>query len=126
ACGEALGFEVAQRPIVDDSIGGREEPGEKFLARRGAEIQRDAALAGVEVEVEGTGFSGRNSIGERPEVAQPATARRLDFYDVGTEISEQLRAEAAGDAGGEVDDTRPFESRHGSPPRLGLPPRRCG
>ncbi len=113
---EGQGFQPSGREVGDEKVGLIGEPAKPIPWSFVVQIEKDAALAGVVVEELTAPLSVGPVAGERPQRPARITVRRLDLYDVGPQVGEELRAKRTGDAFGHFDDAkvrkRPF--RHGS------------
>jgi hypothetical protein len=107
------------RTVGHDDVVGRDEAAERDAPVLALEVERDAALAGVEVQERGAGFGLRRAVREGPLPPQRvADTGALHFHDVGAEVAEQLGAVGTTDAGGQLE--HPFaRERAGARPVRG-------
>ena len=117
--GERAGAEV-----LDDGVGPRGEAAQDALPTFGLEVEREAALPGVEVEEEPAALGMRLVVGEGAGAPRGVAAvGPLDLDHVGAVVAEQLGAVRAGDPLREVEDAQTVEGarahRCSFRPRLG-------
>src|SRR5215212_3271294 len=91
-------MQPARRLALDEDIGVCDEIQECRAAGFSIEVERDAALAAVPVEVEAAGLGVWHVVAERAARAGGITFGRLGFGDVGSEICQELAAIWPGNA----------------------------
>ena len=101
---EAAALEATGPHRLDDGVGPAYQIEEDLDALRGAQVEHDAALAPVGVQVQQ-----RGALDDRPGHAAPVvTGRRLDLDHVGAEIGERARHRRRTEHGA-LDDAHPSQ-----------------
>ena len=105
----------------DDGFGGCGELAEESASGGGLEVEGDAALVGVEEEVQSAQFAVGLVGGEGAAAADwVAAGGRLDFYQVCAEVGEQLAGVGGGDAAAVFEDAEALEGAGRSGLRRGV------
>src|SRR5439155_8540487 len=105
---EAEASERAGTEVLEEDVGGGEEPPQDLLPRLRLEVEGEALLAPVDAhEVR------RLTPGERrPGSRVVAVTRLLDLDDLRPHVGQEEGAVRAGEDAGEVDDADPIERLH--------------
>src|SRR5262249_4034957 len=132
---EAELAEAAGTEVLDQHVGGLDQPPQRSRAGRRLEIERHALLVAIELVVERA-----DAVDERSPAARIVAMRRLlDLEHLGAHVAEHHRRERTGDDPGQVDDAYSIEWGHAAFYRLAAydasrttsssattPTRRCG
>jgi len=94
----------ARSPGFEQDLYALEKQGEAVSTRRGREVHDEAALAGVEGEMEAATFERGFVIAKGAERTETFPARGLEFEDGRAEVGKQSAGVAAGHTFGTVDD----------------------
>src|SRR5262249_3851359 len=84
---------LAGRLRLEQDVGMVDEREEQLPSPRPLEVERDAALRGVEREPEERALGIRSATPERGAAARRIAARWLDLHDVRAEVAEELAGE---------------------------------
>ena len=108
--------------VLDDDVGGGDQSVEHVAAGGALQVQRQAALVGVQPREDRRTLPPL-VLGDRDTGDQPGAVRvagRLDVDDVGTQHRQQVGAARPGPEGGHVDHPHPVE-RQSRVPRNSIP-----
>ena len=101
--------QAARSKILNQHVGGLDQPAERRGALSRLEIERDALLAAVEREEEAAGAFHQR----RPGARVVAVLRFFDLEDLGAHVAQHHRAERSRYHAREIDDPEAAQGSHG-------------